>query len=159
MEQQRIEEIRQRLQAATPGPWFVADGLVMAKYEAGINQKITADYEACPVMPEDAELIAHAPSDIQYLLDQLHHATQEAEGQWDIQKLETQAEVLKLILYECEFEPARATDDEFRKGRLFERELVAKWVKGQIAQVERGLVIARAAAPASKGGEEGGVKE
>lgn len=61
---ERVEQIRQRLAAATPGPWGNTSGQLAERM-----------YESA-----DVELITHAPEDIAYLLDRLHTAEAEAAG-------------------------------------------------------------------------------
>lgn len=70
-----IPAIRERLNAATPGPWFV-DG----RYADGILTQRGANWNAphwivvpthAPIVEHtDAILIAHAPTDLSYLLEQ-----------------------------------------------------------------------------------------
>lgn len=71
----RLDEIRKRLEAATPGPWFYRNAGVRKKCK-----KAEIKLADCPVAfrgPDieehkggynDAEFIAHAPEDIAYLL-------------------------------------------------------------------------------------------
>jgi hypothetical protein len=70
----RTAEIRARLQAATPGPWHADDGdfgcVMVGNYgwvtPAGVN---APEYDVdTPQGHADAELIAHAPTDLAYLL-------------------------------------------------------------------------------------------
>lgn len=49
---ERLQEIRQRLDAATPGDWPFGE---LARH----------------LLPADADLIAHAPADIAWLLDRI----------------------------------------------------------------------------------------
>ena len=60
----RIAEIRARLDAATPGPWLVRNGWVDLNNLHG---------DVIPVghNDADADLIAHAPADIAWLLDEV----------------------------------------------------------------------------------------
>jgi hypothetical protein len=69
----RINEIRARLQAATPGPWKI-DPDDPTKFESIVS---TADdrpwgwVEVARSIGPDAKLIANAPEDIAYLLERL----------------------------------------------------------------------------------------
>ena len=56
----RLEEIRKRCDAATPGPW---------KYPGCLEKKIAIAKD-----PSNAEFIAHSREDIPYLLEQLDHS-------------------------------------------------------------------------------------
>ena len=60
----RLQEIRARLDAATPGPWYVRSGWV------ALNN---LNYDVIPVghNDADADLIAHAPADIAWLLAEI----------------------------------------------------------------------------------------
>jgi hypothetical protein len=68
----RLSEIRARLDKATPGPWEVVgygtSGVTIAHPNEGYHDlnvlKTTDDW---PPNAADAELIAHAPEDIQWL--------------------------------------------------------------------------------------------
>lgn len=64
----RMDSIRARLEAATPGPWLVRGGYLTSRFLVG-----TADGR--PVgsthAPADADFVAHARDDIEWLLDQL----------------------------------------------------------------------------------------
>jgi len=90
MDEQRIQEIKARLQATTPGAWKVQfarderfdvecpedDPIIEAESGQYIAQ-ITYDqlsYTCRPTMYADAEFIAHAKEDIAYLLRQLEIA-------------------------------------------------------------------------------------
>jgi len=71
----KLNEIRARLEAATPGPWYVSQGnhnLIMAKVPNYYAYEVIADaaqrgdfYSKADV---NAALIAHAPTDIAKLL-------------------------------------------------------------------------------------------
>ena len=90
MDRQRIQEIKERLQATTPGAWEVCfaegekfdpecpkdDPSIFSKSGQFVAQT-TYDTlsETCrPTMYADAEFIAHAKEDITYLLEQLEVA-------------------------------------------------------------------------------------
>ena len=69
----RLTEIRARLDAATPGPWTSNDYLVVVT-EAARNHPIIGAYSkhiAQARNEENADLIAHAPADIEWLLDEV----------------------------------------------------------------------------------------
>ena len=70
----RLAEIRSRLDAATPGPW--TNDLEWDEVDAIVVPKIKYfdPYRACVARvgnPPNADLIAHAPADIAYLLDEV----------------------------------------------------------------------------------------
>jgi hypothetical protein len=79
----RLAEIRARLDAATPGPWttdrspLADDGNSAWFPECGYFYEVTAPRlqkyvaEAYGHEPADAELIAHAPADIAWLLGEV----------------------------------------------------------------------------------------
>ena len=77
----RLAEIRARLQRATPGPWEASpeeDGVYAD------SSMVTSRPRSCSVArgieePRDAELIAHAPADLAWLLDRLADAEGRAE--------------------------------------------------------------------------------
>lgn len=82
----RLQEIRARLDAATPGPWEVLEESfdytsVRTSDYSGTYAVVYSD-EGRPVHRPDADLIAHAPGDIAYLLDRVekYRAQLEAEG-------------------------------------------------------------------------------
>ena len=55
----RLQEIRARLDAATPGPWEV-----VCNTTSDVVGVLDGDYD-------DADLIAHAPADIAWLLEEV----------------------------------------------------------------------------------------
>jgi hypothetical protein len=62
----RLEEIRARLDAATPGPWEIEEWMTIHDvYAADGKSEPTV---ATHVRTLDADLIAHAPADIAWLL-------------------------------------------------------------------------------------------
>lgn len=71
----RLEEIRQRAEAATPGPWR-AYGNTVEQEKTGWHQVVGTELTGLPYMTyerlttknEDATFIAHAREDIPYLL-------------------------------------------------------------------------------------------
>ena len=69
MTDERIKEIRERLGAATPGPWSVLD----LSDETGTDYTVEgSDVQIGPVWAlADAAFIANAPADIAYLLEQV----------------------------------------------------------------------------------------
>lgn len=79
----RLEEIRARLKAATPGPWEW-DGRVWG-YDKEQEAPWLNDREGNRILwgeinahKRDAELISHAPSDLAYLLSLLESSEKEA---------------------------------------------------------------------------------
>jgi len=72
----RAQEIRERLDLATAGPWLAVDDphegalVKSAAYEdADVWICGSADDEQWPLCEEDAELIAHARSDLRWALE------------------------------------------------------------------------------------------
>ena len=78
----RLAEIRARLDAATPGPWENTDDWSVVTAVVRQRSKWLPDYEM-PVadvgQPVNADLIAHAPADIAWLLDEVEAARASAE--------------------------------------------------------------------------------
>ena len=76
---ERLEEIRARVEAATPGPWYPQPGYVM-RSESGVHPEVClmCGPEHTGVGSSDAvsdgAFIAHAREDIPYLLDRLERA-------------------------------------------------------------------------------------
>lgn len=70
-----IEDIKQRLEAATPGPWVMRiDGdryLEAPNAGPGALMCDTQYYPWTFDRQEDWEFVAHAPEDIKYLLEKL----------------------------------------------------------------------------------------
>ncbi|GIP55928.1 hypothetical protein [Paenibacillus vini] len=71
----RIQEIRERLEAASPGPWTIYEysdyrGYEVHKYPIGYKSAITGWGKVLQTK-EDASLIANAPTDISYLLSEV----------------------------------------------------------------------------------------
>lgn len=63
----RLDEIEERVKAATPGPWdYVLAHRVFVQQETG--EVVTAAEEDVPPCVADAALIAHAPADLALLL-------------------------------------------------------------------------------------------
>ena len=71
----RIAEIRARLDAATPGPWHKHDDEPWVTNSATPPMRIIAT--GLRGQPENADLIAHAPADIAWLLDEVERVTLE----------------------------------------------------------------------------------
>ena len=83
MDEKRILEIRERLQAATPGAWriwkpdndYLGDGDPIVESESGQYIAQTSydglSHTVRETMVDDAEFIAHAKEDIVWLLEQL----------------------------------------------------------------------------------------
>lgn len=70
----RLQEIRARLDAATPGPWENTDDWSVVTAVVRQRSKWLPDYEMLVAdvgQPVNADLIAHAPADIAWLLDRL----------------------------------------------------------------------------------------
>ena len=71
-----VEEIEARLGAATPGPWEAHEGLdyvkiISTSMDIDVAEWSTYGAEAQPFVNPDADLIAHAPTDIRFLIDRL----------------------------------------------------------------------------------------
>jgi hypothetical protein len=66
-----IAEIRARLAKITPGPWWVNEKPVTVAVMDMKRHYITENVRSHPNQLADAEFIAHAPTDIQFLLDAL----------------------------------------------------------------------------------------
>ena len=67
----RLAEIRARLDAATPGPWENTDDWSVVTAVVRQRSKWLPDYEMLVAdvgQPVNADLIAHAPADIAWLL-------------------------------------------------------------------------------------------
>lgn len=88
MNDERLDQIRRRLEAATPGPWYVRDRAQVSDVpDARIVEVFTlreADARICEVGSysrrdgranraclADADFIAHAPGDIAFLLERI----------------------------------------------------------------------------------------
>ncbi len=75
----RLAEIRARLDAVTPGPWRALDwsdpplATVVQQRGSGVHWPRIA---SCGFAP-DADLIAHAPADIAWLLDEVERLRKE----------------------------------------------------------------------------------
>lgn len=66
----RLDEIKARLEKATPGPWAVA-GRNGYLNQVEIAPAIATAYGAGEEVQANAALIAHAPADIAYLLGEV----------------------------------------------------------------------------------------
>jgi hypothetical protein len=100
MTNQELKEIRERLEAATPGPWFWTHfGDVLETHGARILSP-TFDGQL-KGESEDKEFIAHAPEDIRRLLDA--YVLKESEYQATITKLN------------------KVTQEALRRGKEIER--------------------------------------
>jgi D-tyrosyl-tRNA(Tyr) deacylase len=80
----KIQEIEERHAAATPGPWTVhkcGDSAGYAVYEGTPNAFVKAitGWGSVLQSKENAELIAHAPTDIAYLLSEYNRLQTENE--------------------------------------------------------------------------------
>ena len=65
MPDERLQAIRERMAAATPGPW----GVYLHEV-SGVSAVLGPDREMIDEsIPDNAEFIANAPSDIAYLLE------------------------------------------------------------------------------------------
>lgn len=71
----RLQEIRARLNAATPGPWHRHDDEPWVTNSATPPMRIIAT--GLRGQRENAELIAHAPADIAWLLDEVERLRSE----------------------------------------------------------------------------------
>ena len=86
----RLDEIRQRAEAATQGPW-VAHGNTVEQVKTGRHQVVGTEltgpkypkymtYERLTTKNEDATFIAHAREDIPYLLAEVGRLRAALEG-------------------------------------------------------------------------------
>ncbi len=71
----RLSQITSRLDAATPGPWKVVEGMYSDR--AGIDIALTE--HSCCFSHKNAELVAHAPSDLRFLTAALKAAVEALE--------------------------------------------------------------------------------
>ncbi|WP_162142497.1 ead/Ea22-like family protein [Aneurinibacillus terranovensis] len=69
MTEQELKEIRDRLAAATPGPWRIPSKC--DEYSYYLCDEEWDDFGHIIVDRNDAEFIAHAPEDIRRLLDEV----------------------------------------------------------------------------------------
>ena len=71
----KTEQIRKRLEAATPAPWFVKETAVTVTIKKKRDNIVSMPKKCGWKMREqtnkDADFIAHAPEDIAYLLQQV----------------------------------------------------------------------------------------
>lgn len=96
----RVQEIRDRLEAATPGPWEAWAGLTHdGERQDGISPRGDLNIDVCftiisPQGSEDAEFIAHAPDDIEFLLAEVERLQNDLEVARDAlrDEIEFQAE-------------------------------------------------------------------
>lgn len=73
---ERLEEIKQRLDRATPGPWEVGITAYGPSVEVDDEQLFIESYGITyPHNPADADLIANAPTDLAALLTELRATT------------------------------------------------------------------------------------
>lgn len=75
----RLAEIRARLDAATPGPWvYPEDDLTRIQASDGVSVAVITR------RIDDADLIAHAPADIAWLLDEVEQLREslDIEREW-----------------------------------------------------------------------------
>jgi hypothetical protein len=75
---ERVDEIRQRLEAATPGPWkadATENDVPVVCVDGPIPGTATVLFEGDWAEQPDAELIAHAPTDLAFLLDEVTQLT------------------------------------------------------------------------------------
>lgn len=72
-EDRRLSEIAARLAVATPGPWLIAYSNRLGPAQVSSAHKIDGRYMLVGVLglTSDADFIAHAHDDIQWLLEQL----------------------------------------------------------------------------------------
>jgi hypothetical protein len=76
-----LDEIRGRLNAATPEPWMArSDGAVAQVAHSTGEQKMVVTYG--PTYTSDAEFIANAPTDVARLLNAVQ-AVEERLSQWE----------------------------------------------------------------------------
>ncbi|MCL2215419.1 MAG: hypothetical protein FWB91_00230 [Defluviitaleaceae bacterium] len=76
MDKKRIDDIRARADAASPGPWVYFHKRKYEEHHVGVPSaqvkpfsKIALFSDGCPTGSADAEFIAHARQDVPYLLD------------------------------------------------------------------------------------------
>lgn len=74
---ERLQEIRARLDAATPGPWKRDRHEILT-----VDVDDETGWETCIADaygdPADADLIAHAPDDLRWLLDEVERLRSES---------------------------------------------------------------------------------
>lgn len=76
MNEERLEEIRRRAEAATEGPWRIEESRYEGSYNVtSVNE--THDLSACLCRPDDAEFISHAREDIPDLLAEVERLRSE----------------------------------------------------------------------------------
>ena len=125
MNDNRIAEIQQRCEAATPSPWevekyyhdepyeqFIKSAAVVSTYEDGSKGTITRNNWSNPVVA-DLEFIAHAREDIPYLLAQLAERDKEIERLQESQRWIPVSERLP----KKDSNPMRDTDAGIQKVR------------------------------------------
>jgi hypothetical protein len=76
-----IEEIKKRRAAITPGEWKRDDHRSICAPSAGIIISHEDTYNPC--CGHDLEFIAHAPTDIDYLLAEIERRDEELKGLWE----------------------------------------------------------------------------
>lgn len=87
---EQLEEIRKRLDAATPGKWKQEDQYVVCSKGFSIAE---ASYD--PRLIYNAQLIANAPQDLRRLLDALEVTMEDADPDHDYEKFERISNILK----------------------------------------------------------------
>ena len=82
----RLQEIKSRLDAATPGPWRTVRGHDELRGRYQVEGRIIVAGKNL-MKAEDAELIAHAPEDLRFLLAEVERYRETLEGvlngEWD----------------------------------------------------------------------------
>ena len=98
MTSERVEAIRERLAKATPGPWDVHSSTIR-----GVQYRKDGTYwRRCSIarilgganyVPEapNAELIAHAPTDLAWACDEIERLTQQVEEMREVVEAASQA--------------------------------------------------------------------
>lgn len=79
---ERIQQIRQRLNDATPGPWMVSetnDDHAVIYVDGPADKSATVLFQADWGSINDAQFVANAPTDLQYLLDLTEKQAEENE--------------------------------------------------------------------------------
>jgi hypothetical protein len=75
LSQEELHSIRQRLEAATPGPWCHREGFIETAGKPGMLLGVTLQRSevGLDTLPglANAEFIAHAPTDVQRLLQEV----------------------------------------------------------------------------------------
>ena len=74
---ERLKEIKERLEAATPGPWTIAGWGIWSE---AAGTYVVEDSEGVSDNPATAQFIVNAPDDIAWLIEQLEAVPSLAEA-------------------------------------------------------------------------------